>query len=109
MQKVVTVRASQKDLEQVTAKFISQGWRVVSVTKGSEWGRIGLSYKWTIILEIDDNKAKANINVNVNANRAVEDIKKESATKSYGKTALLCVGVVVVFFFLVAISMCAIS
>lgn len=105
MQKVITVRASQKDIEQVTAKFIAQGWHVVSVTKGSEWGRIGMSYKWTFILEMDDSIAKAN----VDTSRAVEDIKKESAAKSYGKTALLCVGVIAGFIVLVAIIYVAIS
>ena len=103
MQKVVTIRASQGDLEQVTAKFIAQGWRVVSVTKGSEWGRVGMSYKWTFILEMDDEKAKSNVNIN----RTVEDIKNEAATKSYGKTALLCVGIVAIIVIFIAI-ICAI-
>lgn len=55
MQKVVTIRASQKDLEAALEKFISYGWRILNVTRGSMWGRVGLSYKWTIILELGEN------------------------------------------------------
>lgn len=85
MQKVVTIRASQKDLEFVIEKFASYGWRVLSTVRGSEWGRVGMSYKWTIVLELGENE--------YNANEKINSIKREVASKSYAKTALLCIGV----------------
>lgn len=79
MQKVVTIRASQKDLEFAIEKFISFGWRVVNTTKGSELGRVGFSYKWTIILEISD--------YDLYVDAKIDSIVKEFSSKSFGKTA----------------------
>ncbi len=95
MQKVVTIRASQKDLEFAIEKFISFGWRVVNTTKGSELGRVGFSYKWTIILEISD--------YDLYVDAKIDSIVKEFSSKSFGKTALLCVGTIVGFVALFAI------
>ncbi len=89
MQKVVTIRASQKDLEFAIEKFISFGWRVVNTTKGSELGRVGFSYKWTIILEISD--------YDLYVDAKIDSIVKEFSSKSFGKTALLYVGTIVGF------------
>ena len=95
MQKVVTIRASQQDLEAVIERFISNGWRVLNTTKGSEWGRIGFSYKWTIILELGENYHDADEKIN--------SIVREFSSKSYKKTAWLCVGCIVGFLVLFAI------
>ena len=51
MQKIVTVRASQKGLSDELEEYTSQGWRIISTTKGSEWTRIFNTYKWTVVLE----------------------------------------------------------
>ena len=95
MQKVVTIRASQKDLVFVIEKFISYGWRVLNTARGSEWGRVGLSYKWTIVLELGENDN--------NADEKINSVIKEFSSKSYTTTALLCIGVVVGFLCLFAI------
>ena len=84
MQRVVTIRASQKDLDYVLARFTRRNWRVISVTKGSELGRIGFSYKWTVILDGDKN--------GVNASSDIDDIIKETNRSSYIKAAILAVG-----------------
>lgn len=96
MQKIFTIRASQKDLEKALAKFVSLGWHVLNATKGSEWGRIGASYKWTIILDIGKNAP--------NADALIEEVIHEFSSKSLGKTVLLCIGVLVGLFALIAIS-----
>lgn len=95
MQKVVTIRASQKDLEAVLEKFISSGWRILNVTRGSMWGRVGLSYKWTIILELGENYN--------NAEQKIKNIIREFSSKSYAKTALLCIATLACIFALFAI------
>lgn len=95
MQKIITIRASQKDLEKALAKFVSLGWHVLSATKGSEWGRVGTSYKWTVILDIGENDP--------NADAFIEEVKREFSSKSIGKTVLLCVGVLVGLSILIAI------
>lgn len=95
MQKVVTIRASQKDLEFVIEKFISYGWRVLNTARGSEWGRVGISYKWTIVLELGEN--------DYNANEKINSIIREFSSKSYGTTALLFFGTIVGFLCLFAI------
>ena len=87
MQRVVTIRASQKDLDYVLARFTRRNWRVISVTKGSELGRIGFSYKWTVILDGDKN--------GVNASSDIDDIIKETNKSSYIKTAILVVGLLI--------------
>ena len=93
----VTIRASQSDIEKACTKFISFGWRVLSTSKGSEWGRVGASYKWTIILEIDDDKK--------NVDEIIENVLQEFSLKSYGKTALLCIGAIIGIFCLIVLSL----
>ncbi len=95
MQKVITIRASQSDIEEACKKFIALGWRVLSASKGSEWGRVGLSYKWTIILEISDEEK--------NVDETIEGIIQEFSLKSYSNTALLCIGIILALFCFVAI------
>ncbi len=51
MQKIITIRASQGNLNKTLTAFTRAGWKVLSVTKGSELGRVGFSYKWTVVLE----------------------------------------------------------
>lgn len=93
MQKVVTIRASQKDLEFVIEKFISYGWRVLNTARGSEWGRVGISYKWTIILELGEN--------DYNADEKINSIIREFSSKSYVTTSLLVFGIIVGFLCLI--------
>ena len=53
MQTFVNIRSSQRGLQECLEKFTASGWKVLSVTKGSELTRIGFSIKWTVILEND--------------------------------------------------------
>ena len=87
MQQVITIRASQGDLNEALRQLTNRKWKVVSVVRGSEWGRIGFSYKWTVVLEGDE---KDN-----HPNWELESIRKVAASKSYGKAAALFVGVLV--------------
>ena len=54
MQKVITIRASQSGLEKHLSHYLNAGWKIVSTTRGSEWGRVLNTYRWTVILEKDD-------------------------------------------------------
>ena len=54
MQKVITIRASQSGLEKHLSYYLNAGWKIVSTTRGSEWGRVLNTYRWTVILEKED-------------------------------------------------------
>ncbi len=54
MQKVIQIRSSQRNLDQALAPYKRGGWRVVSVTRGSEWTRVLFTYTWTVILEKEE-------------------------------------------------------
>ena len=95
MQKIVTIRASQKDLEKALTKFVSFGWRVLNATKGSEWGRVGLSYKWTIVLDINEHTT--------DADALIKGVKQEFSSKSFTKTILIAIGSLVGIIVLLAI------
>ena len=51
MQKIITIRSSQGNLDDNLKEYTRNGWRIVSTTKGSEWTRVFNTYKWTIVLE----------------------------------------------------------
>ena len=51
MQKIIEVRSSQGSLAEKLYAYTSQGWRIVSTSRGSEWTRILNTYKWTVVLE----------------------------------------------------------
>ena len=61
------------------SKFTEAGYSVKSVTKGSEWSRIGFSYNWTVVLEYDE--SAANIE---DANEIKSDIQARSSGKNIG-------------------------
>ncbi|MGN1103906.1 MAG: hypothetical protein ACI4QI_03435 [Candidatus Coproplasma sp.] len=90
MQKVITVRASQKDLDMKLNEITKLGWEVVSVTKGSEMGRIGFSYKWTVVLNIPDNTNSDIIQ------KRLSLISNDLNGKSAASTVALVVGIFVV-------------
>lgn len=87
MQKVITIRASQADLNRQLEKFSAMGWKTVSVAKGSEWGRVGFSYKWTIVLEIPDNALDVKV-----CDDIIREAKLNSSAGSFKKTMLLALG-----------------
>lgn len=77
MQKIITIRTTQRALNQQLETFIKLGWTIKSITKGSDWDQIGFTYKWTIVLE---NNSK---NPNLKAlNNVRKDIQKSSMTKN---------------------------
>ena len=51
MQKVLNIRSSQFGLKESLDKFAAVGWRILSVSKGSELSRFVFSLRWTILLE----------------------------------------------------------
>lgn len=75
MQKVVNIRVSQNELAGYLEKFGEYGWKVVSVSKGSELGRTFTSYKWTVVLESNspdaDPEAVDKLTSGVNKTKAV--------------------------------------
>lgn len=87
MQKIVTIRASQGALDEALTKFTEAGWNVKSVTKGSEWSRIGFSYKWTVVLECDD--ATANT-------QDFQEIKNDIQISSAIKNIIFIIGAILV-------------
>ena len=87
MQTVVKVRASHGDLQRVLSELALLNIRVISVTKGSEWGRIGLSYNWTVVLEGEK--------LYTEKMPKIESIIKNATKRSYWKTAALFVGLLV--------------
>ncbi len=54
MQKIINIRSSQGGLANKLACYTTDGWRIVSAVRGSEWSRIFNTYKWTVILEKDE-------------------------------------------------------
>ncbi len=50
-QMVVTVRATSANLAEQLRPYTSQGWRILSTTRGGESTRMYTTYKWTVILE----------------------------------------------------------
>lgn len=99
MQRVITIRASHSDLDGALQSFTQKRWKVMSVTKGSEWGRVGTSYKWTIILDIPDNYSNIR-----NIDAELDEIESNLSKRSYAKTALLVVGLVVGIFAVIGIA-----
>ena len=85
MQRVITVRASQSDLNEILERFVSAGWKVLSATKGSEWGRVGFSYKWTIVLERPDTTPSGSKYTPQQMDRFVTEAQSSSTKKSYIK------------------------
>ncbi|MCH5148248.1 MAG: hypothetical protein J1G05_02650 [Clostridiales bacterium] len=51
MQKVITIRASKRNLDAKLNECAQRGWKVVSVSKGQV---VGFAYEWTVLLEIPD-------------------------------------------------------
>ncbi len=51
MQQVITIRSSQRALNEKLSTYLRSGWKVVSITKGSEWTRVLTTYSWTVVLE----------------------------------------------------------
>ena len=84
MQKIFLVRASQKDLIKGLDKLIQKGIKVISITRGSEWWRIGLSYRWTVVLEISD---EADLK---KAEYEIEQMENDLSTSSIGKAVIFC-------------------
>lgn len=58
MQKIISLRESQKGLDEALKSYVKAGWKVVSTTRGGEWTRILNTYKRTVILEIEDKTVK---------------------------------------------------
>lgn len=58
MQKVISIRSTQGGLDKNLEEYRRAGWKVLSITKGSEWSRIFLTYKWTVVLEKEDAKVE---------------------------------------------------
>ena len=54
MQKIVTIRSSQGNLNENLREYTRSGWKIVSTTKGSEWTRVLNTYKWTVVLEKEE-------------------------------------------------------
>ena len=91
MQKVITVRASQSDLDRKLNELTKMGWKVVSVTKGSELGGVGFSYKWTIVLDVPENQSATSVE------RIMNNTKNDLRSKSLASTIVLVVGIIAVF------------
>ena len=87
MQRVITIRASQSDLDLLLSELALLKVRVVSVTRGSEWGRVGFSYKWTVVLEADK-LYEAQM-------EQIDKVVKSYTKKSYWITAVLAIGLLV--------------
>lgn len=89
MQKIVNLRASQGDLDDALDQFVKDGWKIISVTRGSEWSRVGFSYNWTIVLEgSDDTDAQE-------AEKKVEEVRGKMKSRSIWVTVTLVVGLLV--------------
>ena len=86
MQAVIKVRASHGDLQRVLSEIATLNVRVLSVTKGSELGRVGLSYNWTVILEGEELYSEKM--------SMIESIVKSATIRSYWKTAALTIGLI---------------
>ena len=95
MQTVVTIRSSHRDLQGVLAEFVKIDVRVVSVTKGSELGRVGFTYKWTVVLEGDKLYSEKM--------PQIDRIIKNAAKRSYWKTAAIFIGPLIILGVLVGV------
>jgi len=97
MQKVITVRASQRDLKKIIDEFLSRGWCVVSVTKGSDLRRVGFSFTWTIVLDTGENDA--------NADKLIAQAKDYGSKISWAKAigVTLIISVVLVLIVVIAV------
>ena len=91
MQKIFEVRASQKALSEKLNGLIQQGIKVISVTRGSFWSRIGFSYKWTVVLDIPETVDMQK------AENSIEDMKNDLVTSSVGATIVLFFGIIGAF------------
>ena len=83
MQKIMTVRASQRALDEELAKFTAAGYTIKSVSRGSEWSRVGFSFNWTVVLEYDENVVNT---------ENIEKIKGDIQARSAGKNVGLIIG-----------------
>lgn len=57
MQKIVNIRSSQFALKESLEMFVAKGWKIVSISKGSELTRLVFSLRWTVLLENDSDDA----------------------------------------------------
>ncbi len=95
MQRVITVRASQSDLNVALGKIVSSGWKVLSTTRGSEWGRVGFSYKWTVILERPDTVSDGGKYSTQQMENCLSEALSSATKKSYIKAFALFGGLLV--------------
>lgn len=58
MQKVISIRSTQSGLDRNLEEYKRAGWKVLSITKGPEWSRLFLTYKWTVVLEKEETKVE---------------------------------------------------
>lgn len=90
MQKVVSFRASQSDLNDKLNEFTKRGWKVVNVAKGSDLNRVGISYTWTVVLDIPDNSFDPK-----QIDKILNEDKSELSSSSFGVALLLSLGILI--------------
>ena len=83
MQKVLTIRASQNDLNKQLDELTKKGYKVISVAKGSEFTQLGFSYKWTVVLEIPDDVDMQK------AEKEMQTVKNNSLSNSCAVTVFI--------------------
>ncbi len=54
MQKILTIRSSQGNLQAKLVPYLEKGYRIVSTTRGTDSTRVLNTYKWTVVLENDE-------------------------------------------------------